>query len=99
MRGNNGFFLVETAMLLLFVCGLMITTIHSYNICLRNVLREKELSQALSYCEEAMYGNSDFVVQAGLNVQKLNHECSGFTITEIRVIKDEQVIFNIFQVK
>ncbi len=99
MKKNDGFFLVETAMLLLFMFGTLIIAVQSYNYCLKSISRERCLSQALSCCEDVLLGDSDSVVNTGLIIHKLNQSYDDYTITEIQVVRDEKIIFNVVQIK
>lgn len=96
---NKGFFLVETAILLLFVFGIMLTTISSYNLCLKNILREQELVDALNCCENVLANRGNLESFKNFDIRTNVEYCNGYSIIDVQVVKNERIIFNVVQIK
>ena len=99
MKSNKGFFLVETALVLLFVFTILINTIQSYNSCLRNLVRKNELSQAFEYCERYLVDGTISAIPPGLEINTIDNFCCGYNIVEVQVEKEHHVIFNLVKIE
>ena len=99
MKKNKGFFFIETAMLLLFIFGILLLTINSYNLCLKNMVRLNQLFQAYNLCENALIeeGNSDS--SSTFSTRKIIHKHDDFSIVEVQVVSDEKIVFNLVQIQ
>ena len=98
MKKAKGFILLETAMLLLFIFSLLITTLYSYNHSLRQALRLQELIQASNYCEAVLMGEAEGKPQ-GFTIRQQREDRGDYVIIDIQVLKDEEIIYNLLQLQ
>ena len=99
MKKINGFFFVETAITLLLIFSVLLIAVLDYNLCLKKMTRENELSRAMFYCESELSGRHPLDIRTGFQLQTSNQTYVGFEIEEIRVVKNGQIIFNLAQIK